>query len=100
MRTRPSTLWRAAGNPIGIGVVQRVGTSAFRGRARMQTRRTPVRSILSIVGVILLLVACGSGEPDGSNSKVRLLKADTPRIESPDVSREQVARLVSGNNDF
>lgn len=59
-----------------------------------------MRSILSIVVVALLLAACGSGEPDESNSKVRLLKADTPRIESPDVGKAQVAKLVGGNNDF
>ena len=59
-----------------------------------------MRSILSIVVVALLLVACGSGEADGSSSKVRLLKADTSRVESPDVSLKQVAKLVRGNNDF
>jgi serpin B len=52
--------------------------------------------------VSLLLVACGSDEPrvDEPDSKVRLLKADTPRIEPPDAGREQVAKLVRGNNDF
>lgn len=59
-----------------------------------------MRNILSVVVVALLLAACGSGEPDGSNSKVRLLKADTPRVESPDVGKAQVAKLVGGNNDF
>src|SRR5215207_9222467 len=67
-------------------------------RSRMQTRRTPVRSILSIVGVILLLAACASDRPDAP--EVRLLKADAPRTESPDVGSAQVAKLVRGNNDF
>ena len=50
----------------------------------------------------LLLAACGSGEPqaDRSSSKVLLLKADTPRIESPEGAEERVAELVRGNNDF
>jgi serpin B len=59
-----------------------------------------MRSLLSIVGVILLLVACGSDGQDAASPKVRLLKADTPRIESPDVSNAQVAKLVRGKNDF
>ena len=57
-----------------------------------------MRSILSIVGVILLLAACASDRPDAP--EVRLLKADAPRTESPDVGSAQVAKLVRGNNDF
>ena len=59
-----------------------------------------MRSILFISTVILLLSACGSNGRDAASPKVRLLKADTPRIESPDVGKAQVANLVGGNNDF
>lgn len=61
-----------------------------------------MKGVLAVMVVSLILAACGSGEPraDGSSSKVRLLKADTQRIESPDVAEEQVAELVRGNNDF
>lgn len=61
-----------------------------------------MKDILAVMVVGLLLVACGSGEPraDGSRSEVRLLKADTPRVESPDINDERVAELVRGNNDF
>jgi serpin B len=59
-----------------------------------------MKGVLSIFVVSLLLVACGSGGPDEPSTKMRLLKVDTPRVESPDISRGQVAHLVRGNNDF
>lgn len=51
----------------------------------------------------VLLVACGSDEPGpggGQGSEVRLIRSETQHIESPDVTDEQVAELVRGNNAF
>jgi serpin B len=61
-----------------------------------------MRGAICMVVAALLLAACGSGEPraEGPGSKVRLLKADTQRIASPDTTEGRVARLVRGNNDF
>jgi hypothetical protein len=55
--------------------------------------------------VILLLVACGSEKPNverrgAGESGVRLVKAETARVQSPDVTDGQVADLVRGNNEF
>ena len=50
---------------------------------------------LTLAACLLLLAACGSDRP---GSEVRLMRADVERIESPDVTREQVAELVRGNN--
>ena len=55
----------------------------------------------------MLLTACGSEEPDAEKrgagepgSGVRLVKAEVSRVQSPDVTDEQVADLVRGNNGF
>ncbi len=43
----------------------------------------------------LLLVSCRPAAP-----KVQLLQAESPRVESPDVTEAQVAQIVAGNNAF
>ena len=55
----------------------------------------------------LLLTGCASDAPDrgeqrseGADPGVRLVKAEVGRVRSPDVTDEQVADLVLGNNDF
>ena len=48
----------------------------------------------------MLVVACDSGEPEAAGPKVRLLKAETQRVGSPDITEEQLAKLVGGNNDL
>ena len=62
--------------------------------------RPYARGLLLAAVVSLLVVGCGSGEPEGTGSKVRLLRAEKERIESPDVTGEQLAGLVGGNNDL
>ena len=64
------------------------------------TRRSYVGGLLLLVLVGLLVVACGSREPEAASQQVRLLKAERERVESPDVGEEQLARLVGGNNDL
>ncbi len=55
----------------------------------------------------LVLAACGPGEPDArkdgserTEPGVRLVKADAGRVQTPDVTDEQVGDLVRGNNEF
>lgn len=53
----------------------------------------------------LLLAACGSEEPStekrgAGEPSVSLVRAETGRVQSPDVTDEQVAALARGNNDF
>ena len=61
--------------------------------------------ILCACVVILLLAACGSEEPNVEGrgvgeSGVRLVKAETGRVQTPDVTDEQISDLVRGNNEF
>ncbi|CAA9430148.1 MAG: hypothetical protein AVDCRST_MAG03-3177 [uncultured Rubrobacteraceae bacterium] len=63
--------------------------------------------IFRVCLLALLLTACGSEEENAekhgageSGSGVRLVKAETARVQSPDVTDGQVADLVRGNNDF
>ncbi len=64
--------------------------------------RATVKGIFLALATCVLLAACGSdesgGEPGERSSEVRLVRADVGRIESPDATEEQVARLVRGNN--
>jgi serpin B len=53
----------------------------------------------------MLLAACGSEEPNAEKrgageSGVRLVKAETGRVQSPDVTDGQISDLVRGNNEF
>jgi len=55
----------------------------------------------------LLLTACGPDAPERDeqgaeepDADVRLVKADSSRVQSPDVTDEQVADLIRGNRDF
>ena len=57
--------------------------------------------------LVLLLTACGSDEPDLGGQRageaepgVRMAKSEVSRVQSPDVTDEQVADLVQGNNGF
>jgi serpin B len=50
---------------------------------------------LTLAACVLLLAACGSDRP---GPEVLPVRADVGRIESPDITREQVAELVRGNN--
>jgi serpin B len=62
-----------------------------------------VKSLWLVLVPVLLLAACSSGEPNPERKPrpdVDLLRADVPRIESPDVSKAQMKDLVRGNNDF
>jgi serpin B len=64
-----------------------------------------VGRILCACVLVLLLAACGSEEPNAERRgagepDVSLVKAEIGRVQSPDVTDEQVADLVSGNNDF
>jgi serpin B len=64
-----------------------------------------VGRILCACMVMLLLAACGSEEPNverrgAGESGVRLVKADTGRVQSPDVTDGQIADLVRGNNEL
>lgn len=63
--------------------------------------------ILWTCALVLLLTACGPDAPDRggreterADPEVRLIKAEAERVRSPDVTDEQVAELVGGNNDF
>ncbi len=63
--------------------------------------------ILWTCALVLLLTACGPEAPDRggreterADPEVRLVKAEAERVRSPDVTDEQVADLVGGNNDF
>ena len=61
--------------------------------------------ILCACVVIMLLAACGSEEPNAEKrgageSGVRLVKAETGRVQSPDVTDGQISDLVRGNNEF
>lgn len=63
--------------------------------------------ILWTCALVLPLAACGAEAPDRggreterADPKVRLVKAEAERVRSPDVTDEQVAELVGGNNDF
>ena len=56
---------------------------------------------------VLLLTACGPDTPDRDeqgterpDADVRLVRADARRVQAPDVTDEQVADLVRGNNEF
>jgi serpin B len=65
--------------------------------------RAILKGLLLALFVCVLPVACGPEEPGSSGEpgpEVRLLRADTQRIQSPDVTEEQVAELVRGNNAF
>jgi serpin B len=63
--------------------------------------RATVKGVFLALAACVFLAACGFDE-SGSNgersSEVRLVRADVGRIESPDVTEEQVARLIRGNN--
>ena len=61
--------------------------------------------VLCACVVIMLLAACGSEEPnaekrEAGESGVRLVKAETGRVQSPDVTDGQISDLVRGNNEF
>ena len=61
--------------------------------------------VLCACVVIMLLAACGSEEPnaekrEAGESGVRLVKAETGRVRSPDVTDRQISDLVRGNNEF
>jgi serpin B len=64
------------------------------GRDNMANRST-VLSIVCIVLAVLLLATCQPFRPAG-----RVVQADVPRVESPDVSDAQVAQFVAGNQAF
>jgi serpin B len=57
--------------------------------------RSTVLSIVCIVLAVLLLATCQPFRPAG-----RVVQADVPRVESPDVSDAQVAQFVAGNQAF
>ena len=55
----------------------------------------------------LILAACGPGEPDArkdlsgrTEPGAGLVKAEAGRVQTPDVTGEQVGGLVRGNNEF
>lgn len=61
--------------------------------------------ILSTCVAILFLAACGSEEPNAEKrgaggSGVRLVKAETGRVQPANAPEGQIAELVRGNNDF
>jgi serpin B len=66
-----------------------------------------VKPIVLALLTVLLWAGCGSSEPgpEGSGpgapgSEVELVRAEMPRIESPDVTEGQVEELVRGSNAF
>lgn len=63
--------------------------------------RATLKGLLLALFVCALPIACGPEEPGSGGEpgpEVSLLRADTQRIQSPDVTEEQVAELVRGNN--
>ena len=65
--------------------------------------RATLKGLLLALFVCVLPLACGpeeSGSGGEPGSEVRLLRAETQRIQVPDVTEEQVAELVRGNNAF